>query len=379
MTKFRKRSAGIVAPAIALLLAATGCAGAAGATDTILYAPPATETPVVEPVTDDADDVIEDADDEKEIDYQEVLEDDTYPARWPLTGIGSQEDLPERPAILVKIDNSSLARPFQEGLEFADIVYEQVVEGGVTRYVAVFHSELPGRIAPVRSARPHDIDIVTPYRGLFVFSGAQRHFIEHIVQAGNQTFIWDSGAPGFTRVGTIPRVGAAALAADPLVMLANANESRAVVPETGMLFARDASQATALTEGSPATSLSVRMSPGFTANYRWDPATDQFLRSDGATASTTVSGARLSATNVIMLAVDSQPSWYDANVPQQILVGSGRAVIATGGHYIEGTWYKGTIDHPFRFYDLAGDPILLAPGNTWIQLVNNVGGGWTIS
>ena len=370
MKIFRKPNTALGALSIALLIAATGCASGAGAADApAAEVPPVVEVTVAEPV-------------EVEVDEEEELpaeEPDTYPWRWPLTGLGSLEELPERPALIVKVDNSSLARPFHEGLEAADIIYEQVVEGGVTRFVAVFHSDLPTRIAPVRSARPHDIDIVTPYRGLFVFSGAQRHFIEHIVQAGNQTFIWDAGAPGFTRIGTIPRVGAAALAADPLVILPQANESRDAVPSNGLQFAREADQASAPSSGSPVNSLAVRMSPGFTANYVWDPATESFLRSDGATASTTVTGARLSATNVIMLAVDSQPSWYDANVPQQILVGSGRAVFATGGHYVEGTWYKGTIDHPFEFHDLDGNPILLAPGNTWIQLVNNGTGGWELS
>jgi hypothetical protein len=373
MMKFSKRNAWIGAVPIALMLALTGCGSPAGAAEA-----PVAEAPAYEP-TEVVEEAAEEEVAEEEVEELPVEEPDIYPARWPLTGIGSEEELPERPALLVKVDNSSLARPFHEGLEAADIVYEQVVEGGVTRYVAVFHSNLPSRIAPVRSARPHDIDIVTPYRGMFVFSGAQRHFIEHINQAGNQSIIWDSGARGFTRVGTIPRVGAAALAADPLVILPNANYSRENTPSNGMQFAREADQATAVTAGEAVNTIAVQMSGGFTANYRWDDATETFLRSDGNTPSTTVSGARLSATNVIMLAVDSQPSWYDANVPQQILVGSGRAVFATGGHYVEGTWYKGTIDHPFEFFDLDGNPIQFAPGNTWIQLVNNHNGSWTLS
>src|SRR5450759_5699865 len=84
------------------------------------------------------------------------------PVVWPLTGVATTE-LVERPALAIKIENPREGRP-QTGLEAADMVWEEVVEGGVTRYVAVFHSTIPGEVGPLRSVRPLDPAITAPLK-----------------------------------------------------------------------------------------------------------------------------------------------------------------------------------------------------------------------
>ena len=91
---------------------------------------------------------------------------------WPLTGV-AVEAPPQRPALAVKVENSVAARP-QSGLNAADVVWEEVVEGGITRFVAVYHSNLPPDIGPIRSVRPMDAAIAGPLHGLFAFSGGGR-------------------------------------------------------------------------------------------------------------------------------------------------------------------------------------------------------------
>ena len=89
----------------------------------------------------------------------------------PLTGLVGKAR-PDRPAVIVKIDNVPAARP-QVGLNEADIVYEELVEAGVTRLAAVFHSQSLGTIGPVRSGRSTDIGIIDSYnKPVFAFSGA---------------------------------------------------------------------------------------------------------------------------------------------------------------------------------------------------------------
>ncbi len=89
----------------------------------------------------------------------------------PLTGLADPSGATKsRPSIAVKIDNAPEARP-QSGLDVADIVYEEVVEGGVTRLIAVFHSTAPELAGPVRSVRPMDPDILSAYHGLVAYSG----------------------------------------------------------------------------------------------------------------------------------------------------------------------------------------------------------------
>lgn len=92
---------------------------------------------------------------------------------WPLTGVAVKGTAKERPALAVKIENTSAARP-QTGLEDADVVWETIVEFQVSRFVAVYHSHTPAEIGPIRSVRPMDPLILAPTNGLLAFSGGQR-------------------------------------------------------------------------------------------------------------------------------------------------------------------------------------------------------------
>jgi hypothetical protein len=99
-----------------------------------------------------------------------------------LTGEAIEAGSLSRPSLSAKIDNHPSARP-QVGLDEADIVFEELVEGGLTRYVAVWHSTLPAEIGPVRSVRPMDPEIVSPFGGVFAYSGGQVRFIQMMQEA----------------------------------------------------------------------------------------------------------------------------------------------------------------------------------------------------
>lgn len=113
------------------------------------------------------------------------------PVRWPLTGLESSTPI-DHPALAVKIENSVDARP-QTGLGAADLVWEEVVQGGITRYVAVYHSTLPPEVGPVRSIRAVDPSIAAPLHGLFAFSGGQQAYIGGAAAAGLQLLSNDAG------------------------------------------------------------------------------------------------------------------------------------------------------------------------------------------
>src|SRR4051812_22578053 len=119
------------------------------------------------------------------------------PVVWPLTGVPTTA-LVNRPALAVKIENSIDARP-QTGLNAADMVWEEVVEGGITRYVAVFNSTIPPEIGPVRSVRPMDPAIAVPLHGVLAFSGGAGWILNLVKQSGAQTLSQDAGNAGFYR------------------------------------------------------------------------------------------------------------------------------------------------------------------------------------
>jgi len=301
------------------------------------------------------------------------------PPVWPLTGVATTE-LVVRPALTVKIENPREARP-QTGLELADMVWEEVVEGGVTRYVAVFHSAIPNEVGPVRSVRPMDPAITAPLKGLVAFSGGLAPFATAVRNSGSQVLSQDSGSAGFFR--TSDRPAPHNLHGTPSTFLNQADAGHQASPAPQFTFARNAALATGATLGAPATTLNIRMSGYSQPVWSWSAADNAWLRSEGATPATSASGARLSAANVLIMrvAVVNTPYIDPAGtpVPETMIVGTGDGLLATGGKTIAITWSKASIDAPVTLTAAGTDRVLLAPGKTWIQLVPVNGGSFAIS
>ena len=96
----------------------------------------------------------------------------------------AMETVLKQPAISVKIENTEQARP-QTNLEFADVVFEENVEYGISRLIAVYQSDYPKEVGPIRSMRPMDKNIIGQFGGPLVFSGAQRRFINAAAASGS--------------------------------------------------------------------------------------------------------------------------------------------------------------------------------------------------
>src|SRR3954451_3170906 len=94
----------------------------------------------------------------------------------PLTGVVVPAGSLTNSALAAKVDNHPDARP-QIGLGHTDLLYEELVEGGLTRYAAVWHSDVPAEIGPIRSIRPMDPDIISPLGGIIAYSGGQQRFV----------------------------------------------------------------------------------------------------------------------------------------------------------------------------------------------------------
>ncbi|PYF99575.1 Protein of unknown function [Georgenia satyanarayanai] len=285
---------------------------------------------------------------------------------WPLTGVPG-EDAEERPAVAVKVENTAMARP-QTGLEEADVVWEEMVEGGITRFNAVFHSRLPEVVGPIRSVRPMDAGIVAPLGGPQVISGGQPLFLGSVQEAGVQLISHDAGHAGFFRsadrraphnlYGRLPELLTQAEAAEP--------------PPEQFSFAADGEEATAVLEGEPATALRLsfpQTSPGWT----WDGGADRWLRDEAGEPATSVAGDVLGAENVVVMRVEvvaseGRDQSGDA-VPETVMTGTGEALVASGGRVVPATWSKAALGEPVTLTTAAGDDVALAPGTTWVELV----------
>jgi hypothetical protein len=294
---------------------------------------------------------------------------------WPLTGQEGQ--VVDRPALALKIENPPEARP-QSGLDQADVVWEEIVEGGISRFVAVFHSQIPGSAGPVRSVRPMDGAILGATGGLLAFSGGQGRFIDLAKEAGLQVIGHDQGGQGFYR--NPDRWGEHALYAYPEELLAQADDKHKSKPRGDFEFAKAADSATAVADGAPATKVDLVMSGLAKPSWAWDGG--RWLRSEKGTPAQTPEGAQLGAANVVALSVQVGTAGgtdsAGSPIPDVQMVGSGRALVASGGKTIEATWEKAGVTDPVVLKDAKGNVVKLAPGNTWVELVPVEDGHWTV-
>ncbi|GAB2451416.1 hypothetical protein GCM10007967_01790 [Xylanimonas ulmi] len=301
------------------------------------------------------------------------------PIVWPLTGVATAE-VAQRPALAIKVENAREARPLT-GLEYADTVWEQTVEGGITRFVAVFHSQIPDVVEPVRSVRPMDAGIVAPLGGILAFSGGQQGFIAEVRAAGVQTVIMDSGDAGFRRDRS--RRAPHNVVGTPQTFLDQAAADRAAPPPAQFAFAQEAGGSSVAKAGSPAARLDVTFSRVQRTVWDWDAESSTWLRSDGETAAVSAAGARLSARNVVTLQVrlvdtgTVDPS--GAPVPETLMVDSGEGLVAGAGKTIPVRWSKESTAAPLVLTTPEGNPVTLEPGTTWVELVPGTTGSWSVS
>jgi len=291
----------------------------------------------------------------------------------PLTGEQIEVGALTSPSLAAKVDNHPDARP-QVGLERSDIVFEELVEGGLTRYVAVWHSDVPDIIGPVRSIRPMDPDIISPLGGIVAYSGGQDRFVQmmraapvynaiHGQRDTDATFFRGSNADAPHNV----------LVKAPEVI---AQHLDLAAPVQQFPFAESIAAATATKEGSPTSGIAMRFGSASTPSWTWDAAGQRWLRfQTGGAADTDSAGAQLSATNVVVLRV---PVQVIQSIPTTQLIGSGEAWISTGGATVQATWSKASMTAPIRMLDINGVAVRLAPGNTWVELVP-LGGSLTFS
>jgi hypothetical protein len=292
-----------------------------------------------------------------------IVDDATIAA---LTGATIEAGSLSRPALSGKIDNHPSARP-QVGLDEADIVFEELVEGGLTRYLAIWHSSLPAEIGPVRSVRPMDPEIVSPFGGVFAYSGGQVRFIQMMQEAPVYNAIHGQPDTEDTFYRTSAKVA-------PHNVLVKAPELvdqhlNLPAPERQFAYAPSVEESTAVVAGSPLTSMNPRFSGFSSPTWEWDGTQGVFLRfqTNGA-ADSASSGNQIFATNVVVLQVGID---VVEDIPTTRLVNQGKGWIATGGSILEINWFKATPESPIILTTDDGEEVRLGVGNTWIELIPN--------
>ena len=290
--------------------------------------------------------------------------------RWPLTGQAAPDDsaVLRRP-LSIKIENSPEARP-QTGLNSADVVYETVTEGGITRFNCIFQSEVPRVVGPVRSARLSDLWIVPQYQGLFFFSGASTSVTGALRKSRLPNLSQDAGiAAPYSRSSS--RRAPHNLYLDTKKAYAEAVKRKmptTVTQPSALKFGRSAADTTPTI-----TSVRIPFSDANVATWKYDERSNLYLReTNGVLHADAATGKQVAARNVVVVWARYDPVSHDkvgSTTYDVALGGSGRVSVFRDGQRFDGTW-EATRDTPPRFKRSDGTPIKLAAGNTWFQVVS---------
>lgn len=288
----------------------------------------------------------------------------------PLTGRPLEGADLLRPALAAKVDNHPSARP-QVAIDQADLVFEELVEGGLTRYVAVWHSDLPAEIGPVRSVRPMDPEIVSPLGGILAYSGGQQRFIDAMLESPVTSAIHGSADVDAFFYRSTDKVAPhnVIVRADELV----ANFADLAPPQPQFSYAAGVEESTAVSSGEPVATLGTRFSSFSNPSWEWSEAEGAFLRkqTNGA-ADVALSGGQIQADNVVVLFVSIE---VIQDIPTTFLIDRGEGYVATGGYLVPVTWSKSSAEEPIELTDPSGQRVLLAPGKTWVELLPREGSG----
>ena len=284
---------------------------------------------------------------------------------WPLTGLpvsGNESSSTDHPVFVVKIDNTSSSAP-QLGLGKADMVVEELVEGGSTRLASFFYSKIPANAGPVRSMRASDIGIVKPVDGQMVTSGAAGVTIGRLKGAGVK--FHSEGDTGFYREGSRRAPYNLMVKLNELAGSVKVDEAR---PDDYLPWG----EAKDLPKGQPAAKIAASFSGGHTTNWAFRGGKYHNVNTYAA------EGDQFVADTVLVLRVKVGDAGYrdpaGNPVPETKFVGKGQLMLFHNGRLVRGTWSKAKLDAPLKLSTKAG-ALKVPAGHTWLELVPNGSGG----
>ena len=277
----------------------------------------------------------------------------------------SGKEAVDGPIIVVKIDDTPDAHP-QVGIDKADLVYIEQVEGGLVRLAAIFSTEIPNAIGPVRSARISDIDLMAQFgKVAFFYSGAQSKFLP-VIKAAN---LFDIGAEHespklYTRD---------ANRNPPYDMILSGNEAIKRIAELDVAKASNIAWrfGKLSNDGNPITSVKVKW-PASNYSATWNGKSWDLSQNNQADV--TSDGVRISPSTFIIQNVVITDSIYKDKLggitPLSITVGEGTGWVLRDGIAIKATWNRPDSTSGTTWSDEKGQEIKFAAGQIWIALTD---------
>lgn len=291
----------------------------------------------------------------------------------PLTGLPESDQAKrDRPLLAVKIDNHPQARP-QFGLEHADSIVEEKVEGGLTRLLALFQTDDADRLGPVRSLRSTDVAWLKPQGGMIAYSGGIDPVKKMVKPAGITDLGADSyGVKYYKRRSDRPYEHSMYTMTNVLRELTPKGAGPAKQMYQYVLPGQSFGGAGVV----PVSGISARMSGMPTAasfDWAWDGGSKTFKRSTDGKAHEIEGVGQISMTNVVLQFVPYRATpWTDAAkspVDEAVVTGSGEAWFLSNGQLVKGRWSRPNDSDMTTYTDSSGAVMKLQPGKTWMTLI----------
>jgi len=298
-----------------------------------------------------------------------------------LTGLPIHEENLNRRPVAVVINNIHRALP-QSGIASADIIYESLSEGDVTRLIGIFQSALPEMIGPVRSARDYFVDFAFNHDALFVHHGAspsgytriRGQRIDHVdgMTWEGRVFWRDRTYPYWARnTGTRPVEHSSFTGGERITQHIDEQDIRDVLgenPAFGFVFGEVPGDYDGI-----ADRIEVPFSPNYVRTFVFNPMTGLYYvyNRDGAHVDA-LNQQQVTVTNVLIQLTTKRV--VDAEGRRDVdTIGSGVGYLATSGTYRPVRWEKTSHADPMRWYFEDGEPLVLPPGRIWVCVFQSNG------
>lgn len=295
----------------------------------------------------------------------------------PLTGVPVEEDLSGKKPVAVMLNNIRAAMP-QQGNGGADIIYEVLAEGGITRMLAVYlDAKGAGTIGSVRSARQYFWELAQGHDAVYIHAGGSPEFYANKASAGAFTVDGVNGPYSGASAGVFwrdfDRVPGKTYATEH-TLVTSGEAIVDLLDDTGLLAHTEGyTYEMAFTDdGTPANGQDAGViTAAFaskTTTFRYDPGSGRYkVEEYDAPYIDGNSDEQIAVTNVFVLQTACRT--YDEKGRIDVDLSSGGGYFACGGRIIPITWEKGAASEQLRYFTSDGRPLTLGRGKSYVAII----------